>query len=109
MSDSVVRISKVNEEIAEALALLNKQIKDNPTELAACGVALSAAQALTLAVQDSVDHLRRMQMISEAMAIKALKTGDASGGADGAALVAAAFEQLKQVAELASKTVNFAR
>jgi len=59
--------SMVNSQIAETLAKLNRQVMDNPGDLAATGLSLSAAQSLSLAIQDAVDHMRRMQMISESL------------------------------------------
>ncbi len=89
----------VNSQIRDTLALLQSHVTDNPGDIAATGLALSCAQSLSLAVQDAVDHLRRMQMIAEAQAING-KGDTAQSG------VEAAFGTLVQATELATKTLK---
>ena len=96
----------VNIQIADTLALLSKQVTDNPGDLAASGLALSAAQSLALAVQDAVDHTRRMQMIAETMAVKAVQSGASKESDAGKALVDTALEQLKTVSDIATAAVK---
>lgn len=96
----------VNQQIADTLDLLNKQVTDNPGDVAASGLALSAAQSLALAVQDAVDHTRRMQMIAETMAVRAMESGSSEDRDAGQALVETALEQLKTVTDIAAAAVK---
>lgn len=104
-TDASDSASAVNAQIEATVALLNQQVCENPSDLARVGLELATSQSLSIAVQDAVDHVRRMQVLAEATHARAALPGaskdDASAASATQAGVDAAMQTLQRVTDLA--------
>lgn len=104
-ADASKSASSVNAQIEATVALLNKQITENPGELARVGLELATSQSLSIAVQDAVDHVRRMQVLAEATLARAAMPGaskeDTAAASTTQTGVDTALQTLQRVTELA--------
>ncbi|WP_299201378.1 hypothetical protein [uncultured Tateyamaria sp.] len=104
-ADASKSAGSVNAQIEAIVVLLNKKIAKSPGELARVGLELATSQSLSIAVQDSVDHLRLMQVLVEATLARAVMPEASKEDAVVASAtqtgVDTALQPLQRVADLA--------
>ncbi len=91
----------LNSQALQAADELRRLVAGNPDQLAGAGLALAIAQTASIALQDAADHLRRVQIMTEATYAKAL---GGAGGADAQGMIDAAAKASLSASELLSKS-----
>jgi len=96
----------LNSQALEAAKTLRELVAKNPNELAKAGLSLALSQSAAIALQDATDHMRRMQILSEAGVARAMAQEDP---AKAQALVEAATQAAASASEVLAKTGEVAR